>query len=112
MLEYTIIAYRYILPFNSGQHNSCLEVFYTPEHVSLEKNILKNDIHCTDKEYQMKNEKKREKNIFQYPQSLIIFFAVFFCFSIAFAQIMHCILRISCSDSMAVIKKSNFIETE
>lgn len=49
------------------------KVFYTPGHVSLEKNIYKNDIHCTDEEYQMKDEKKKqkEKNIFQYPQSLI-----------------------------------------
>lgn len=37
------------------------KVFNKPEHVSLEKNILKNDIHCTDEEYQMKDEKKKEK---------------------------------------------------
>lgn len=37
------------------------KVFNKPEHVSLEKNILKNDIHCTDEEYQMKDEKKKKK---------------------------------------------------
>lgn len=35
------------------------KVFYKPENVSLEKDIKKNDIHCTDEEYQMKDEKKK-----------------------------------------------------
>lgn len=34
------------------------------------------------------------------------------CLIIAFAQTIHCIICISCSDSMAVIKKSIFVETE
>lgn len=81
------------------------KVFYTPGHVSLEKNIYKNDIHCTDEEYQMKDEKKKTKRKKHISISSVVdkCFAVFFCFSIAFAQIIHCFIRISCSDSMADI---------